>query len=155
MHALEILFLFFLQFKSVSTTIRLQNACFRDIVFKPLSAFPNHFKYRHSVYFKEIVFICSLHVPIVSNNVRMHAFETLFAQNVCISETFQKNACFGDIVFMFSRQFQNCFKYRQDACFRDIVVKIFCISQSFQILSECMLLRHCLQQYSAFHKHFN
>ena len=63
-----------------------QNACFRDIVFKIVSAIPNRFKYHRSACFREIVFKMFTDViRVVSNSARLHALPC-FQNCLCSSK---------------------------------------------------------------------
>ena len=133
MHALEKnKIIFSLKFQIVSTIVRRHNAPFTVLVFKGFSAVPNRFKYRQDACFRDIF----LQFQIVSNTVTAHALETLF---YFLSLQFQivstigrrQNAPFTVIVFKIFSAVPNRFKYRQDACFRDI---FFFSSLQFQII---------------------
>ena len=85
----------------------------------------------------------------------MHHFDTLlsrFSLKVEMSyQIYHQSACFRDIVFIFSLQFQipsECMLQRH--CFYLII----CSSKSFQIPSECMLQRHCFHFFSAVSNRF-
>ena len=83
----------------------------------------NHFKYRHDACLKYIDCF-SLQFQIVSNTVRMHAWETLFSKSF-LQLQIPSEICLRDIVFKMFSAVPNHFKYRHSACFRDIVFKMF------------------------------
>ena len=74
----------------------------------------------------------SLQFRIVSNTVRMHGSEIFFSA-VPNRFKYRHNACFRDIVLKNFSAIPNRFKYRQHACFRDIVFIFF--FAAFQIIS--------------------
>ena len=130
------------------------------------SAVPNRFKCRHNACFRDIIFTHkSLQFQIVSNSVRMHALETLFSHNFCRSKSFQivsesafsnlfkyrQNACLRDIVFQKSSAVSNRCKQCQNACSRDVVLFFFSAVPSskisFQIASDSTIKRVCFQTF--------
>ena len=85
---------------------------------------------------------------IVSNTVRMHVSEILFSFVSAVPNRFKyrHNACFRDIVFKKKSAVPNRFKYRQASectIYRHCFQNILCSSKSFQIPSGCMLQRYC------------
>ena len=111
----------------------------------------------------------SFHIP--SQCTIYHPCSHLFLQFQTPS-----NACFRDIVSIFSNPFQLHSGVRMHALetlfsnlylhfqiisntvtvytLKKLFSFVLCMSQSFQITSECMLSRHCLHKMSAFQKHF-
>ena len=110
MHALET---FPLKcFSEVTTRFKCrQNACFRKIVFKMFSAVPNRYKYLQNTRFRGIMFILSA-VPNRFKYVRMHDLETFFSFlfSAVPNRHTRQNACFRDIVFKLFSELTNLFK---------------------------------------------
>ena len=107
-----------LQFQSFSTTVRCQNACCRNIMFRKISAVPNLLKYRHNACFREIVFIFSA-IPICLKYRHDAQFTTLGFTFSAVLTRFKSrhNACLSYIPFIFFSAVPNCFKYRPSACY--------------------------------------
>ena len=62
---------------------------------------PNRFKYHQNACLRDIVFIV---FSAVSNNLRVHALDTLFSKKISAVPNrlkYRQNACFRDIVFIF------------------------------------------------------
>ena len=93
---------------------------------------------------KRHCFIFSLQFPIVLTTDRMHALETLFIFSLQFRIVLTTDSMHAlETLFSFFSAVPNRFKYRQNACFRDIVFILLCSFKSFQIPSECMFERHC------------
>ena len=87
----------------------------------------------------------SLQFRIVSNTVRMHGSEIFFSA-VPNRFKYRHNACFRDIVLKNFSAVPNRFNYRQASectIYRHCFQNSLCNSKSFQIPSACMLQRYC------------
>ena len=116
-------------------------------------AVPNRFTSRkmHALENNKIIF--SLKFQIVSTIVRRHnaPFTVLcFQRFLCSSESFQipSGCMLQRYFFSFFSAVSNRFKYRHNACVRDIVLIFFSAVPNrfnYRQASECTIYRHCFQ----------